>query len=441
MHLRKEKQERRQAEIVLKAGELRNRLIVYSAQITVWEWDLISDAMVWNENLTELFGHPLGHTENSKQWWLDNIHPEDTPLVKKSIDEYLMLGGETWREEYRFKRFDGGWSSVIHWGLAIADEVGKPIRMIGAMMDITARKQTEARLQESEMNLLEAQRIAHLGSWVWHIESGELEWSEEQYKIFGYQPDEINPVYKIFIHAIYEQDKEDVLAAISHAIDTDQVFDLEFRITQPNGNLRWIYTQAEVTRGRDGAAQKMVGTSMDITDRKLLEERLKFQVVHDELTGLYNRRVLEKRLNDEIERAIRYNHSLSIFMLDIDHFKQINDTHGHPVGDIVLQALASILEKTTRKTDYLARFGGEEFVVILPETPLDTALSLAERLREEIATQPISIDDHNQLKLTASIGIASFPEHTQSPQELLGMADKAMYKAKRDGRNRISTVD
>ncbi|MEN8177002.1 MAG: diguanylate cyclase [Pseudomonadota bacterium] len=439
--LRNEIQERRQAEVVLKASELRNRLIIYSAQITVWEWDLSTDAMVWNENLTELFGHPLGRTENSKQWWLDNIHPEDIPLVTQSIDEYLMLGEEIWREEYRFKQFDGGWSSVIHWGLAIADEEGKPIRMVGAMMDITPRKQAEERLLQSELNLLEAQRIAHLGSWVWTFKSGELEWSEEQHKIFGYPPDSSNPVYEDFLAAIYPEDIEDVLTAIDNAIEGGELFDLEFRIMQTNGTVRWISTQGEVINDSTGAPEKMVGTSMDITDRKRLEEKLKFQAVHDQLTGLYNRRVLEERLSDEVDRAVRYNHSLSVFMLDIDHFKRINDNHGHPAGDIALTTLASILEKTTRKTDFLARYGGEEFVVILPETPLDTALLLAERLREEVSNQPVTIDDELRVEVTASIGIACFPEHTQSPQELLGIADKALYKAKRDGRNRVSSAN
>ncbi len=439
--LSNERQERRQAEIVLKASELRNRLIIYSAQITVWEWDLRTDEMVWNENLTELFGHPLGRTQNSKQWWLNNIHPDDAALVARSIDEYLMLGDETWREEYRFKQFDGGWSSVSHWGLAIADEDGNPIRMVGAMMDITARKQAEQRLLQSELNLREAQRIAHLGSWVWTIKSGELEWSAEQYKIFGYPPNSFDPLYETFINAIHPEDKENVKRVISEAIDAGLTFDLEFRIIQPGGAIRWISTQGEVTDNTTGTVEKMVGTSMDITQRKHLEEKLKFQAVHDQLTGLYNRRVLEQRLNDEVERAVRYKHSLSVFLLDIDHFKRINDTHGHQTGDSVLQAFASTLERTTRKTDFLARYGGEEFVVILPETTLDTALSLAERLREEIATQPVPVNDGSLLEITASIGIANFPEHTESPQALLGMADKAMYNAKQDGRNRVKTAN
>ncbi len=434
-------QERRQAEIILKASELRNRLIIYSAQITVWEWDLKTDEMLWNENLTELFGHPLGRTENTKQWWLDNVHPEDAALLKQSIDEYLLLGEEIWREEYRFRRFDGGWSSVIHWGLAIADEQGTAIRMVGAMMDITARKQAEQRLLESELNLLEAQRIAHLGSWVWTIESGDLEWSEEQYKIFGYQPCTLKPVYTDFMDAIHLEDKEKVSTAIKQALDEDLAFDLEFRIIQPGGPVRWINTQGEVRKNTAGIPKKMVGTSMDITQRKHLEEKLKFQAVHDQLTGLNNRRVLEQRLNDEVDRAIRYRHSLSVFMLDIDHFKRINDTHGHTVGDSVLRALAEKLESTTRKTDFLARYGGEEFVVVLPETTHDTALFLAQRLREEIAMQPVSVNDELHLPITASIGIASFPEHTQSPEELLGMADKAMYDAKHEGRNRVKTAN
>ncbi|MDJ0805575.1 MAG: diguanylate cyclase [Gammaproteobacteria bacterium] len=439
--LRIEMRERQQAEVILKASELRNRLIIYSAQITTWEWDLNRDEMVWNENLTELFGHPLGDTEDTKQWWLENIHMEDAPRVVRSIEDYLMLSEDIWREEYRFRRFDGGWSSVIHWGLAVADEEGSPIRMVGAMMDITPRKQAEQRLVQSELNLREAQRIAHLGSWVWTFETNELEWSAEQYKIFGFHADAINPVYQTFLEAIHPEDKEQVVNTIENTLQESGSFDREFRIQQPGGDIRWISTQGEVIEDAMGNPLKMVGTSIDITERKRLEEKLKFQAVHDQLTGLFNRRVLEERLSDEVDRVNRYNHALSVFMLDIDHFKRINDTHGHQVGDFVLRRLAKILEKTTRKTDVLARYGGEEFVVILPETPLATAFPLAERLREEIMHQPIAIDATLQIAVTASIGIASFPDHTESPQALLGIADQALYNAKQQGRNRVSTAN
>lgn len=159
--------------------------------------------------------------------------------------------------------------------------------------------------------------------------------------------------------------------------------------------------------------------------------------ITDELTGIANRRHFEWRLSEEIERARRYQYPLSALMLDLDHFKQVNDTHGHQVGDLVLQQIAQRLKKVLRRTDFLARYGGEEFIVIAPQTPADRALILAERLRQIIAESPISVSPHLQICITISIGVAVFPEHAQNGNELVRAADEALYKAKQTGRNRV----
>ncbi len=176
---------------------------------------------------------------------------------------------------------------------------------------------------------------------------------------------------------------------------------------------------------------------IDITERKLAEEKLKYMVAHDSLTGLYSRREMKLRLTDEIERASRYKHPLSVFMLDLDHFKHVNDSYGHLVGDQVLGNFAKLLKNSIRTSDYAARYGGEEFVVVLPEAPLAKAEELAERLRKLIAdcSFPVKID--KELKITVSIGIATFPEHAQTTKDLLEAVDSAMYAAKEAGRNQV----
>ncbi|MCP3848632.1 MAG: diguanylate cyclase [Gammaproteobacteria bacterium] len=171
------------------------------------------------------------------------------------------------------------------------------------------------------------------------------------------------------------------------------------------------------------------------------EEELIHMATRDPLTGLYNHNEMQLLLNDEIERASRYKHPLSIFMLDLDHFKSVNDTYGHQSGDIVLQHLAKILESTIRTTDYAARYGGEEFLVILPETPLSETKNLAERLCSKIAENSIKIQKNKVLNVTASIGIATFLKHAKSQRDLLDAADVAMYTAKKNGRNRVHTAD
>jgi diguanylate cyclase (GGDEF)-like protein len=159
--------------------------------------------------------------------------------------------------------------------------------------------------------------------------------------------------------------------------------------------------------------------------------------ITDALTGIANRRHFEWRLSEEIERARRYKYPLSALMLDLDHFKQVNDNYGHQIGDIVLQQVAQRLRRILRRTDFLARYGGEEFIVLAPQTPADRALILAERLRQVIAESPIPVADNLQIHTTISIGVAVFPNHAQNESELIGAADAALYKAKQMGRNRV----
>ena len=175
----------------------------------------------------------------------------------------------------------------------------------------------------------------------------------------------------------------------------------------------------------------------DITSLKRVQEQLRFQASYDMLTGLINRRALEHRISDEVMRANRYGHSFSVFMIDIDLFKTINDTYGHKAGDRVLSDFAGILKESIRITDYAARYGGEEFVVILPETAMEKAVELGERLRLRVVANPFFIKEGTELNISISIGVAAFPDHGRYWQELIEAADKAMYTAKKSGRNRV----
>jgi diguanylate cyclase (GGDEF)-like protein len=177
--------------------------------------------------------------------------------------------------------------------------------------------------------------------------------------------------------------------------------------------------------------------AMAVANAKLYQEKLKLSVT-DALTGLANRRKLESRLEQELDRAHRFDLLTSVLMVDIDHFKQYNDINGHLLGDRVLEKLAGLLESNTRKVDLVARFGGEEFVVLLPGQDKQTALVIAEKLRAAVershfprmATQPTG-------HMSITIGVAAYPEDAQTPQELIDACDLALYAAKRSGRNRV----
>jgi diguanylate cyclase (GGDEF)-like protein len=156
----------------------------------------------------------------------------------------------------------------------------------------------------------------------------------------------------------------------------------------------------------------------------------------DALTGLYNRRKLEQRLREEIQRAQRSRKPLSLMLLDVDHFKNVNDTYGHAAGDAVLRALSDTLRREIRDIDLVARVGGEEFMFLLPDTDADLALRVAERIRRALVVLTIDAPAQERLHVTASIGIACYPLHANGAEPLMAHADRALYAAKQLGRNR-----
>jgi diguanylate cyclase (GGDEF)-like protein/PAS domain S-box-containing protein len=169
-----------------------------------------------------------------------------------------------------------------------------------------------------------------------------------------------------------------------------------------------------------------------------LREALRIQSVRDALTGLYNRRYLEEVLAREVRRAARGGQSLGILMIDLDHFKNFNDTYGHDAGDVVLRETGASLTKSIRAEDFVCRYGGEEFVVILPTADLAASSMRAERLRMQMKELTVLHQGRSMGMLTISVGVAVFPEHGASPKELMAAADAALYEAKRNGRDQIA---
>jgi len=176
---------------------------------------------------------------------------------------------------------------------------------------------------------------------------------------------------------------------------------------------------------------------------KEANEILRGMAFKDGLTGLYNHRYFQEQLEKELSRAERYNHTLSLIMIDIDHFKNINDTYGHPNGDIVLKSVAQLLSGSVRQADIVARYGGEEFAIILPETDLKGAVVLSERLRRSVQDMEVHLNNNQTIHITISMGISVYEpsKGRKKKSELIDSADRALYKSKASGRNRISVIN
>ncbi|HET9700301.1 MAG TPA: diguanylate cyclase, partial [Burkholderiales bacterium] len=220
----------------------------------------------------------------------------------------------------------------------------------------------------------------------------------------------------------------------------DNPGDMQRRLDAPSAgpdiivyNDRTLSLQVSTIWDREGATVGSAALFRDITEEKRLEDELRRLAVTDPLTGLYNRRHLSQALEREFDRSRRHQLPLSVLMCDVDHFKRFNDKHGHECGDHVLQMVARHLTAALRTHDLPCRYGGEEFLAVLPSTAAAGARSVADRLRRDIAANPV-----DGLHITVSIGVATFPVvAADSPQALIDAADRALYDAKEAGRNRV----
>lgn len=257
-------------------------------------------------------------------------------------------------------------------------------------------------------------------------------------RLTGYAPEELieNRVAS-YASLRDEEDNERVYCEVKAALANKESFSLEYSLTRKDGRRIWVWERGRDVEEDDGTVV-LEGIVLDISDRKRLESKLEEMATRDPLTGLLNRREMAKVLDDELERAQRYQRPMAVLWIDFDHFKDVNDTYGHAAGDSVLRATSRLLLESVRSVDSIGRFGGEEFVIVLPEMDLEEARDTAERLRRKVAEAPQPLGDGRSAPLTISVGIAVYPEHGQTAAVLCAAADKAMYLAKDRGRNCVA---
>ncbi|MFA6144102.1 MAG: diguanylate cyclase [Sulfurimonas sp.] len=267
--------------------------------------------------------------------------------------------------------------------------------------------------------------------------AGELTFiNAEGERLLGWSIEELLDDKKEIHQKIYTQEgdsdlNECLVQKVLGYGETLRVSNQQFK--RKDGTLFSVSLTAAPIHSKNGAESKgVVVLFEDITIKNHLEE-LAF---HDALTGLYNRGDFDKKLKEELTRALRYERSLSLLMLDIDFFKNVNDTYGHQAGDEVLKGIATIIATSIRKNDYGARYGGEEFIVILPETDTTEAIALAERIKDAIEKNAFYLSNDTVIHVTISIGVASSTKGIL-PECLIESADNALYKAKANGRNRV----
>ena len=308
-------------------------------------------------------------------------------------------------------------------------------QLAGVAANLVGRQRRLEALTVSERHLIAAQRISHVGSYDFEIATNTNTWSDELYRIYGREPQSFNASYEMFLDMVHPADREHIVAIHQHSLQTLEPYEMEERIVWPDGQVRTLASWGEIVTDDEGTPTRMVGICWDISDRREIEAQLVQQAVHDHLTGLPNRALLIDRLTQAVAGLQRYPGMVAVLFIDVDRFKNINDSLGHEAGDDVLVALSRRIVAAARPEDTVARFGGDEFVVLCPDIDgLGAALEIAERLQEVVA-QPMEVRG-SEIVVSISTGVHTATSAAVRPGTLLRDADAAMYRAKRDGRAR-----
>ncbi|MDB3856160.1 diguanylate cyclase [Halieaceae bacterium] len=300
--------------------------------------------------------------------------------------------------------------------------------------NVTAQRQTEQSLEERGKMYSAVFNLAAVGIARVHLDGGWLECNDRLCEIVGYTKSEM--LATSFQAITHPDDLNKDLAFFEQTLRGDRnSYSMEKRYIKKDGECIWINLSVSLVRNSQAEPQYFICFIADINDKKAAEEKLAFTASHDPLTGLLNRKTLDTILELEIERAKRYQRKFSVIMLDIDHFKRINDTYGHVAGDRVLVLLGADLLLALRDVDSACRYGGEEFLLVLPESDADKAMETAERIRKRIESLQLNIDQKS-IDVRVSLGVATFPDDANAAGSLVELADQAMYQAKQLGRNR-----
>ena len=291
-----------------------------------------------------------------------------------------------------------------------------------------------AQLEASRVELLEAQRLAGLGSWTLRLDDEALEVSEPLARRLGIDTESTRATLDAIVDRVVPEDRDAVRRALRIVHAAPRRLAGELRLLDAQGEVRWFAATLVSRTDADGRVARLRGTLLDVSDRRRADERLQRLARHDDLTGLPNRAAFRDELDRAVHQARARGGRFALLFLDLDGFKEINDSLGHDAGDELLQQVATRIRRCLRRGDRLARFGGDEFLVLLePVRRRRDVESVTRKILAAVA-QPLPLDGLTAT-VSASIGIAVYPDDGEDPRRLLKNADAAMYEAKRDGRN------
>ncbi|MBK5568774.1 EAL domain-containing protein [Ensifer sp. SSB1] len=435
----------------LRNDETRWKYALDSALEGVWDHDFETGDLFYSATWRRLRGlSDDAVVDGSLETWIQNVHPDDHAHVRAAIERQDSGAAVFNAFEYRERHADGHWIWIESRGASVAYwPDGRPSRIIGTDTDITARKEAEARLEEVSRRLRLALGVSKIGVFDFNLDALRDDWDERMFEIYGLDPSDGPPSSEAWENTLHPDDREKVIARTNEGIASGKPYSNAFRIVRPDGSIRHIRSNAATYIDHLGT-RKLIGANWDVTEDIALQEdlrqaqasaearnreleqariRIEYNALHDYLTDLPNRRYLDQMLAENV--AVN-----AILHIDLDRFKQINDTLGHQAGDAMLTHAAAILRAHARHDDFIARIGGDEFVILCRRgRSLPQLSELAERIVHAFRRP---IPHEGQLcRLGASIGIAWKGRDDFDAKQLLMNADIALYRAKSLGRDRV----
>ncbi len=436
----------------LARSELRYRSLFEQTHDAVFLLDLEGRCLAANQRAAGMLGYTVEELGGLPAEAICMHAEEGLPLWNR-----LLAGERIATFECSLCKKDEGFVPVEISMELVKREDGQPLHVQCVARDIISRKLAEAALRDSEAKY----RIVADNTYDWEFWQASdgfyVYVSPACQKTCGYEAVELMENPDIFLNLVYPDDLP-ILERHNFIVNHWLQDEVEFRLIHRDGSLRWISQTCTPVFGQEGEYLGARGSNRDITRRKQAEEgllnaneqltlrvqqvehlqtELREQALHDPLTGLYNRRYLDQSLKHIYAWAKREEKPFSIIVADIDHFKTFNDTYGHQLGDRFLSKIAQTLQHGMRGMDVICRFGGEEFVMVLPGASPEAAGRRAEELRLKCAEVRIQ-HEKQELKATLSFGVAAYPAHSLEMEQLIRKADQAMYNSKENGRNFVT---
>jgi diguanylate cyclase (GGDEF)-like protein/PAS domain S-box-containing protein len=414
----------------LQYDEERFRYLALAVHDAIYDWDMRTGNIWRNDAYEALYGlrepaHP------DKDWWKQHLHPDDRERIIGGMDNAFRERNRLWIDEYRLQRADGGYATVIDRGYILYDTDGQPVRMMGAITDITERKQEKEALRERDARIRHLMESNIIGIFFWDLNGQVTDANDAFLNTLGFTREDLETGRVNWQRLTPPEFAAVTAKAVDELNTVGRCTPYEKEYFSASGERVPVLIGSSLLRGSN---TRGVSYILDLTERKRAENRIRYLAQHDALTGLPNRLLLHDRVSHAISQAHRSNDMVGMLFIDLDHFKHINDSLGHQIGDRLLRAAARRLQRCLREGDSVARLGGDEFVIGLAGIRrAEDAAQVAQKVLEAL-NRPFIVDG-TELHVTGSVGISLYPDDGHDTDSLMRTADIAMYHAKERGRN------